>query len=213
MQAFHDIASDRANKVVILTGSGDAWLNRIDFASFGDLSNPQNWDTVYWEGKRLLENFLEIEVPVIAAINGPATVHTEWMLASDLIVASNTAEFQDAPHILGGIVPGDGVNVLWPAVLGPVRGNYFLWTGQKLSARQALNLGVVSEVVPRSQVMPRAREMAAQLLRVPELTRRYTRAVLTLKLRRELAEAVGPGLSLEGTSAADLFRQMQNQKK
>src|SRR5205814_2321101 len=69
-------------------------------------------------------------------------------------------EFQDAPHFPNGLVPGDGVHIVWPLVLGVNRGRYFLLTGQKLSAREAQTLGVVSEVVPRERLLSRAREIA-----------------------------------------------------
>lgn len=52
-----------------------------------------------------------------------------------LVIASDTATFQDAPHFPNGIVPGDGVHIVWPLLLGPNRGRYFLLTGQRLSAQ------------------------------------------------------------------------------
>jgi enoyl-CoA hydratase/carnithine racemase len=58
----------------------------------------------------------------------------------DIVIASDTATFQDDPHFLNGIVPGDGVHIIWPLLLGPNRGRYFLLTGQKLSAQEALSL-------------------------------------------------------------------------
>src|ERR1700752_1174112 len=107
-------------------------------------------------------NLLDIEVPVIAAVNGPALIHAEIAVLSDIVIASDNAEFQDAPHFPNGLVPGDGVHIVWPLVLGVNRGRYFLLTGQKLSAREAQTLGVVSEVVPRERLLNRAREIAEE---------------------------------------------------
>src|SRR5208282_1965159 len=106
--------------------------------------------------KHLLMNLLDIEVPIVAAVNGPALVHAEIPVLSDIVIAAESAEFQDAPHFPNGIVPGDGVHVVWPLVLGTNRGRYFLLTGQKLSAREAQTLGVVSEVVSRDKLLARA---------------------------------------------------------
>ena len=95
--AFADIGADPDNKVVILTGSGDDYC--ADFEPNRPTRRmPKDWDKTYWEGKRLLTNLLEIEVPVIGAVNGPATIHAEIPVMSDIVLASETATFQDAPH-------------------------------------------------------------------------------------------------------------------
>ena len=79
-----------------------------------DFFTPEGYDKIFKEGRRILEHMLNIEVPMIAAINGPCLVHTEYALVCDMILASEDAEFQDLPHLNFGIVPGDGVHVLWP---------------------------------------------------------------------------------------------------
>ena len=194
--AFADIASDPENRVIIMTGAGDDYCAQM--ALRGGRRSPQTWDKTYWEGKRLLMNLLEIEVPIIAAVNGPALVHTEIPLLSDIVLAAESAEFQDAPHFPRGTVPGDGVHVVWPLLLGPNRGRYFLLTGQKLSAQEALALGVVSEVLPKDRLMERAWELAEQLSQQSTLTLRYSRVVLTLHLKRLLQDMLGYGLAVEG---------------
>ncbi|MBD2771561.1 enoyl-CoA hydratase/isomerase family protein [Iningainema tapete] len=204
VDAFYDISRDRDNRVVILTGTGDSWIAEIDFQSLGDVTNPREWDKTYWEGKKVLQNLLDIEVPMITAVNGPALLHTEYILTTDIIIASEKAVFQDMPHLNAGIVPGDGVHVLWPLVLGPSRGRYFLLTQEKLTAQQALELGVVNEVLPQDQLMERARELARQLAKQPTLTLRYTRVALTQRIKRLVNEGIGYGLALEGITATDL---------
>jgi enoyl-CoA hydratase/carnithine racemase len=204
VDAFYDISRDRDNRVVILTGTGDAWIDQIDFQSLGDVTNPREWDKIFWEGKKVLQNLLDIEVPVISAVNGPALLHTEYILTSDIILASENAVFQDMPHFNAGIVPGDGVHVLWPLVLGPSRGRYFLLTQEKLTVQQAHELGVVNEVLPSDKLMNRARELARQLAKQPTLTLRYTRVALTQHIKRLVNEGIGYGLALEGITASDL---------
>lgn len=202
--AFYDISRDRDNRVVILTGTGSAWIEQIDFASLGDVTNPREWDKTYWEGKKVLQNLLDIEVPIISAVNGPALLHSEYILTTDIILASDTAVFQDMPHLNAGIVPGDGVHILWPLVLGPSRGRYFLLTQEILTAQQAHELGVVNEVLPQDQLLARAWELAEQLAKQPTLNLRYTRVALTQRIKRLVSEAIGYGLALEGITATDL---------
>jgi enoyl-CoA hydratase/carnithine racemase len=122
------------------------------------------------------------------------------------VLATPATVFQDRPHFDFGIVPGDGVNLLWPEVIGSVRGRYFLLTRQELDAETAKDWGAVNEIVPADKLLVRAREIAEGLAKLPPLTTRYTRIALTQKLRRIIDEGVGYGLALEGISAADVAR-------
>ncbi len=216
--AFYDVARDYDNRCVIVTGTGDAFCADVDLG--GGRSAPvgktaegtpapppragvrtTTWDHIYNDAKYLLMNHLNIEVPMIAAVNGPALIHAELAVLCDIVIASDNAAFQDAPHFPNGIVPGDGVHLVWPLLLGANRGRYFLLTGQKLSAREALDLGVVSEVVPRERLLPRAWELAQLIIEKPKLTVRYARVAITQQLKQMMLDNLGYGLALEGLAA------------
>src|SRR5258705_3616805 len=109
---FHAIGSDADNRVVILTGSGGAFIETISPEGF-DFFTPQGYDKIYREGKKVLMNILDIEVPLIAAVNGPARLHSEYILLADIVLATPSTGFQDKPHFEFGIVPGDGGHLLW----------------------------------------------------------------------------------------------------
>jgi enoyl-CoA hydratase/carnithine racemase len=202
---FHAIGSDPENRVVILTGSGDAFMESISPDGF-DFFTPQGYDKIFREGKKILMNLLDIEAPMIAAVNGPVRLHSEYILLADIVLATPATVFQDKPHFEFGIVPGDGVNLLWQEAIGTIRGRYFILTRQELDAKTAKEWGAVNEIVPADQLLPRAREIAEGLAKLPLLTTRYTRIALTQKLRRIVDEGLGYGLALEGISAADVAR-------
>ncbi len=100
------------------------------------------------------------------------------------------------------------MHVLWPEVIGSVRGRYFLLTRQVLDAETAKAWGVVNEIVPVDRLLARAHEIADAIAALPPLTASYTRIATTQKLRRLVDEGVGYGLALEGISAAEVARAM-----
>lgn len=194
---FTDIAGDRDNKVLVITGTGAAFCEQI-LASTFQVSTPIEWDNILYEGCRLLNTLLAVNVPVISAVNGPVRYHPEIPIMSDIVLASDTTVFQDAPHFKSGVVPGDGAHVVWNYVLGPNRGRYFLLTGQELKADLALEYGAVNEVLPPSKLMPRAMELARIIAAKPFLTRRYAREALTCQYKKLMQEGITMGLALQG---------------
>jgi enoyl-CoA hydratase/carnithine racemase len=116
----------------------------------------------------------------------------------DVVLAAQEAEFADLAHFPSGVVPGDSAQVVWPLVLGPNRGRYFLMTGQRIGAAEAQALGVVAEVLPRERLMPRAWELAAEFATKPAITLRNTRAAFTYPLKKRMLEELSRGLALEG---------------
>lgn len=207
VDAFYAIGRDRANKVVILTGIGD-WMAEIDFGSFGKVGDADIWSKVHDEGTQILENLANIRVPMIAAIEGRAHVHTEYALLADVIVAGRGASFADLPHFAGGIVPGDGIFTTWSYRAGAGRAASFLLDPAPVSAETAAAWGVVNVLVEDGQAVRAARELASRCLRQPEVTRRNTRIHFIQPLKERIVREVGYGLALEGASANALVRQM-----
>jgi len=200
-ECFLNVGRDRGNKVIILTGTGEEFSGPAPESETNRKAhhmNADDWGELGWEAKGFHTNLLAIEVPMISAINGPALRHAELPVMCDIVLASETAAFQDSAHFVGGLVPGDGVHVVFPLAMGLVRGRYFLLTGQRINAQEAKEVGLVSEVLPRDRLLPRARELAQLVLKQPELNRRYARVCLTEQLRRQFSDLLPYGLALEG---------------
>ena len=195
--AFLDVSRDTENKVVIITGTGDNFITNFDMEDMSRESQAELWPRIYEEGIGLLNNLLAIPVPVIGAVNGPAYIHAELLVLSDIVLAAEHAEFADMAHIPGRTVPGDGVHVIWPMLLGPNRGRYFLLTGERIPAAEAKQLGVVAEVLPKDELLPRARELGAQLAQLPLPILRNTRQVLVHDLRCRMMNGLSSGLAHE----------------
>jgi enoyl-CoA hydratase/carnithine racemase len=96
---------------------------------------------VHDEGIQLLENLANIRVPVIAAIEGRANVHSEYALLANVIEAGEGATFNDIPHFASGIVPGDGIFTIWSYRSGPGRAEAFLLNRKPLRAHTARECG------------------------------------------------------------------------
>ena len=204
-EAFRDVGSDPENKIVIMTGTGEAFTRSAARPTEGaprPRRTARRWDKIYWEGKQLLMNLLDIEVPMISAVNGPALTHSELPLLCDIVLASENAAFRDS-HFTNGVTAGDGVHVVFPLLMGWNRGRYFLLTGQTLSAEEARELGLVNEVLSAERLLPRAWELAEQMAQQPPLARRYTRVMLTQHLKRLMHDLLGYGLAIEGLGAVD----------
>jgi enoyl-CoA hydratase/carnithine racemase len=209
VDAFYRIGQDRANKIVILTGAGGQFITDVDWSSFGDVTDPGVWSQVHDEGLQVLENIANIRVPVIAAIEGRAHVHSDYALLASVIVAAESATFEDVAHFAAGVAPGDGIFTTWSYRAGAGRAEAFLLNPQPLPARTAHEWGVVAEVVPNGTALGRARELAELYLKAPEVTRRTTRIHFIQPLKERIVREVGYGLSLEGASSADLMKSRQ----
>jgi enoyl-CoA hydratase/carnithine racemase len=213
VDAFYRIAQDRANQIVIMTGAGGDFITDVDWSSFGNVADPGVWSQVHDEGVQALENIANIRVPVIAAIEGRAHVHSDYALLASVIVAAEGATFQDVAHFSAGVTPGDGIFTTWSYRAGAGRAEAFLLNPQPLAARTAHEWGVVAEVVPNGKALSRARELAELYLKAPEVTRRNTRVHFIQPLKERIVREVGYGLSLEGASSADLVKSKQSRSE
>ncbi len=199
--AFADISRDPENQVVIMTGTGDLFSGPPANKHTFPRGDADNWEIIRFNGMQLTTSLLDIPAPIISCINGPAYRHAEIPLLADIVLAAEDALVQDSAHFPNRTVPGDGVNLFFPLLMGWNRGRYFLLTGQTLDAREMKDLGLVNEVLPRGDLLARAWEHAEKLMEQSPLVRRYTRLALTMPLKSMVHQFLGHGLALEGLAA------------
>lgn len=214
-QAWQEIGNDPANEVLIITGTGDQWLAAPDASATGT-DTPSHtsrakdfaYESGYYDATKMMENFVfAIDIPTIAAINGPSIAHTEFALLCDITLATETATIID-PHLLAGAAPGDGQQLTLQELIGTKRAAYHLYTGQPISARQALDLGLVNEILPDEHLLPRAWEIAETIMKAPHTARRLTHAIAQRPWKRRLVQDLGFGVAHEmfGLHADHLVR-------
>jgi enoyl-CoA hydratase len=172
---FHELRSESDARAVLLTGSKRAFCAGGDFGWFPELQGLEKLEAVRRDGKSIIWDLLDVEVPVIAALNGPAVgLGASIALLCDVIFMADTASIAD-PHVRVGIVAGDGGTAIWPLVLGPARAKEFLLTGDKVDAATAERIGLVNHVVPADALMDAARAFADRLAAGAPLALRYTK--------------------------------------
>ncbi|WP_280276666.1 enoyl-CoA hydratase/isomerase family protein [Nocardia wallacei] len=210
-RAFREIALDRGNRVVLITGTGDEFIGPRPTADSGqimtvipDFSQEYSvWEQDAWTDHREMVNaLLDIQVPVIAAVNGPARRHCEIPLFSDIIIASDTASFEDSGHFeFEDMAPGDGSHIWTTMLLGINRARSYMLSGEAITAAEALRWGLVKEVLPQDQVLDRAREIARGVAAKSDTTLRFTRALMVQPLKKQVLELLGLGLAYEAFGA------------
>jgi enoyl-CoA hydratase/carnithine racemase len=204
---FADVAGDRDIRAVVHTGTGENynadWGNLAGKAAeqSGSTRGGKDWappiEFMYhlgWYGMQLLTNWLDIDVPVITAVNGPCTMHSEIPLMSDICIAAEDATFCDGPHFRRGMPPNDGQHIVWRALLGPIRAQYFLLTGQTIDAKMALDWGVINEVHPKDMVVDRAYEIAHEIVKRPPMATNLTRRLYVQDMKKACLDHLNHGI-------------------
>ena len=195
------IGRDPAVKLVILTGAGSAFSAGGNIKHMRDKRNFASGTgldirNAYLAGiVRIPLALYEMDVPTIAAVNGPAIgAGMDLSCMCDIRIASDTASFA-ASFVKIGIVPGDGGAWLLPRILGPAKALELMLHGETIDAAEALRIGLVTQVVPAQELMTAARAFAQRISRHPPQVLR-----LTKRLMRE-SQAVSLRTSLELSSA------------
>jgi enoyl-CoA hydratase len=200
----HDLAAlfaglklETEARAVLLTGRGRAFSAGGDFKWFPTLQEPGRLEGIRREGKQLIWDLLDVEVPIVAAVNGHAMgLGASIALLCDVIFMADSATIGD-PHVRVGIVAGDGGAAIWPLALGPARAKEYLLTGDALTAAEAERIGLVNHVVPAAELDERAMAFAARLAAGAPLAVRYTKLAVNKLVKDALNVAFDASTALE----------------
>jgi enoyl-CoA hydratase len=202
-QVWELIAKDEEVRAVVLTGAGRAFsaggdVHLLDAMMRDEVLRREVLD----EGARIVRNMCAVEVPIVAAVNGPA-VGLGFSLATlaDYVVMGERAFFSD-PHVAIGLVAGDGGVLTLPPIIGLLRAKAALFLGGRVGADEALRSGLTNEVVADDAVLDAAVTVANQLAALPPQAVRETKRLLNSGLRHRVDEALEDALDAEYESFA-----------
>lgn len=173
-EAFDAANGDASVRVVLLTGTGDAFTSGNDVGDFRARANGG----LETSAGRFLPAISGLQKPLIGAVNGMAVgVGTTMLMHCDLIVAADTARFL-MPFTALGLVPEAASTLLVPRAIGHVRASALLLLGDGIDAQTALAWGLVNQVVAGAVLMETSRAMAARLAALPPEAVRQTKALM-----------------------------------
>ena len=183
------LSLDFKNEIIIYTHIGDNWMIESDANGWETYSKlpTERFQHQYFDDTNLIKNMIfDLDVPTIGCLPGPG-FHWDSAMLSDITIASEDT-WIEVPHAHGGLVPGDGMGLMAQHFFGTKRGNYYMMTSRQWTAQQMLDWGMVSEVVAKDQVLPRAWEIARMLKTMPYENRTIMSNLAKRPLKKLLVE-------------------------
>jgi enoyl-CoA hydratase/carnithine racemase len=190
-QLIDEVAAAETLRVLILTGVGEHFSGGAHHSD-----DPFDAFDYYDRSRQIFGAFVNLDKPLIIALNGPASGSgLTFAMLGDIVIAERQVEFRDA-HVVGGVVSATGP-FLWPPSIGLLRAKRYLITGDTFSADEAERFGLVSEVVDQGMALKRAREMAAHIASLPPAGVQGTKRALNRWLKADFEPIFEHALSLE----------------
>ncbi len=188
LEAVTGLEADPAVKVVILTGTGRAFVAGADIAEMQN-KTPEEARAYSQLGHRLMQTIQDLEKPVIAAINGFCLGGgMEVALACDIRLASEKAQF-GLPETILGIIPGWGATQRAARLIGPALTKELVFTGEIINAARGLEMGIVNRVLPHSCLMHFTLNMARTICKQGQIAVKYAKKVVNEGLDVTLPDA------------------------
>ncbi len=198
-QMLKTVGSDPKNEILILTGSGDEFMMDSDPEGFVlEEEDLEYWayEYAYKDGRINVSSLVnDLEIPTIGLFNGPG-FHSEIVLMCDITLCADDATFFDLHYDIGS-VPADGIHNAFQELLGVKRAAYALLTGQAISPALALEYGMVNEVLPREELIPRAYKIAEHIMSQPRITRRLTTQIVRRPWKQRIVNDLDGGFGIQ----------------
>ena len=191
------LKEEREARSIVLTGVGKAFSAGGDFDWFPTLQAPGKLEDLRQEAKNLIWDMLDIQVPIVAAINGHAVgLGASIGLLCDIIFVAESAIISD-PHVSVGIVAGDGGTIIWPLAVGPALAKQYLLTGDPINAAEAHRIGLINFVSSNDEVVDDAIAYATKLAAKAPLAVQYTKVAVNKLLKDAANTAFDTATALE----------------
>jgi enoyl-CoA hydratase len=180
-----DLRTQRDARAIVLTANGKYFSGGGSFDLMGQMNSADFARYIAQLAKQTIYDMLQVPVPIVCAMNGPAIgFGASPVLLSDVVFAGEDISLSD-PHALRGVVSADGP-ALWSLALGPVRAKRFLLTGEKLSATEAAELGLITFVTAPGEALGQAVEFAKTLAAGPPSAIAHTKLLCNIYIRDAL---------------------------
>lgn len=200
-RVFSECADDAETDVIILTGAGKAFSAGGDFNSMQEtIDNPERFDRLAIEAKRIVFSMLDCPKPIIAKVNGHAIGFGATLaLASDIVFAAAHAKIGD-PHVKVGYVAGDGGAALWPQLIGYAKAKEFLFTGKLLTAVEAEKIGLINYALPAEELDQAVQKFAEELAAGASKAIQWTKLSINVGLKAVVHPVMEASMAYESLS-------------
>lgn len=197
-RVWNQISADPDARAIVITGAGSAFSAGGDIRWFEKIQQDAELrHAVMREARDLVYEMIRCPLPIVAAVNGPAVgLGCSVAVLCDSVLMAEGAYLAD-PHVAMGLVAGDGGALIWPVLMGPLRAKEFLFTGDRISAADAVRLGLANRVVSGQDVADAAKEYAHRLARLPARALQDTKRAVNLHLEQALATVLNFALAAE----------------
>jgi len=198
---FPLLSADQGARVAVITGEGRAFSAGGDFDLLERMANDRRLRRdVIAEGRELVLNMIRCRIPVVAAVNGPAVgLGCSVIALSDVVYMAESAYLAD-PHVAVGLVAADGGPLTWPLHTSLLLAKEYAFTGDRISAARAAQIGLANHVCPDGEVFPAALAAARKIAALPRQAVEATKRVLNLHVERSVLATIDFALAAETES-------------
>jgi enoyl-CoA hydratase len=198
---FQLLSADTDARAAVITGTGRAFSAGGDFDLLDRMANDRALrGAVIAEGRDLVVNMIRCRIPVVAAVNGPAVgLGCSVIALSDVVYMAESAYLSD-PHVTVGLVAADGGPLTWPLHTSLLLAKEFAFTGDRITATRAAQIGLANHVCPDAELLPAALAAAHKIAALPRQAVEATKRVLNLHLERAVLATIDFAMAAETAS-------------